>query len=126
METIERLVTRVGARPVRMSAAEHDRAVALTSHVPRLVSSALTVLVERHGAIEAAGPAFERLMRGAGGAPEMWRDVLRTNADEIAQGLRSLLAELSTCADELERAELERSLSVLSEGERARRLLEKP
>jgi prephenate dehydrogenase len=126
MEAVERLVTRVGARPVRMSAAEHDRAVALTSHVPRLVSSALTVLVERHGAIEAAGPAFERLMRGAGGGPEMWRDVLRTNADEIAQVLRSLLVELGACADQLERSDLERSLALLSDGERARRLLEKP
>lgn len=117
---IERLVERVGARPVRMSAAEHDHAVALTSHAPRLVSSALTRLVERAAAFDAAGPAFERLMRGAGGEPEMWRDVLQSNADEVARALRALLAELETCADQLERAELDHSLDTLAAAERVR------
>ncbi len=126
LDAVERLVTRVGARPVRMTAVEHDRAVALTSHVPRLVSSALTALVEQHGAFDAAGPAFERLMRGAGGAPEVWRDVLQTNADEVARGLRSLLAELTRCAEQLERSEVEQSLALLASAERARRVLEKP
>jgi prephenate dehydrogenase len=120
LSDIERLVTLVGARPVHMSAAEHDRAVALTSHAPRLVSSALTHLVERAGAFDAAGPAFERLMRGAGGEPEMWRDVLQSNADEIARALRSLLAELQACADELERSQLDHSLRTLAAAERAR------
>lgn len=124
LAAVEALVERVGARPVRMSAAEHDRAVALTSHAPRLVSSALTTLVERAGAFDAAGPAFERLMRGAGGEPEMWRDVLQTNADEIARALRALLAELQACADQLERSELEHSLGTLAAAERARRLRE--
>ncbi|HTV23755.1 MAG TPA: prephenate dehydrogenase/arogenate dehydrogenase family protein [Polyangiaceae bacterium] len=124
LAAVERLVTLVGARPVRMTAAEHDRAVALTSHAPRLVSSALTVLVERAGAFDAAGPAFERLMRGAGGAPEMWRDVLESNADEVARALRALLAELQACADELERADLQRSLGTLAAAERARQARE--
>jgi len=126
LAAVEHLVTLVGARPVFMSAAEHDRAVALTSHAPRLVSSALTVLVERAAAFDAAGPAFERLMRGAGGAPEMWRDVLQSNADEVARALRMLLAELEACADELERSELEHSLGTLAAAERARQTRETP
>jgi prephenate dehydrogenase len=124
LAAVERLVALVGARPVHMSAAEHDRAVALTSHAPRLVSSALTLLVERAGAFEAAGPAFERLMRGAGGEPEMWRDVLQSNADEVARALRALLTELQACADQLERAELEHSLGTLAAAERARQARE--
>jgi prephenate dehydrogenase len=120
LAAVERLVALVGARPVHMSAAEHDRAVALTSHAPRLVSSVLTTLVERAGAFDAAGPAFERLLRGAGGEPEMWRDVLQTNADEVARALRSLLAELMVCADELERSQVEQSLHILAAAERAR------
>jgi prephenate dehydrogenase len=120
LAAVESLVALVGARAVVMSAAEHDRAVALTSHAPRLVSSVLTTLVERAAAFDAAGPAFERLMRGAGGEPEMWRDVLQTNADEVARALRSLLAELHACADELERGQLEHSLRTLAAAERAR------
>jgi prephenate dehydrogenase len=125
LEAVERLVLLVGGRPVHMTAARHDRAVALTSHVPRLMASVLTQLVERDGAFPAAGPAFERLLRGAGGAPEMWRDVLQSNADEVARALRELLAELAACAEQLERGELERSLAILAAAERAREALEK-
>src|SRR5688572_7508977 len=78
---VERLVSRIGARPVQMTAAVHDRAVAVTSHAPRLVASVLMALAERQQALAAAGPAFERITRGAGGSLEMWRDVLDSNAD---------------------------------------------
>jgi prephenate dehydrogenase len=121
LAAVEALVSRIGARPVRMSAAEHDRAVALTSHAPRLVASALALLVEREGAFDAAGPAFERVLRGAGGDAEMWRDVLRSNHDEVARALRLLLAELEPCAAGLERAELEQCTRSLAAAELARR-----
>jgi prephenate dehydrogenase len=124
LAAVEQLVALVGARPVHMAAAQHDWAVALTSHAPRLAASVLTALVEREGAFVAAGPAFERLMRGAGGAPEMWRDVLQTNADEVARALRLIVAELGACADELERAQVDRSLGTLAAAERAREALE--
>ena len=125
LEAVERLVALVGGRAVHMTADRHDRAVALTSHVPRLMASVLTQLVERDGAFPAAGPAFERLLRGAGGAPEMWRDVLDSNADEVARALRELLAELGACAEQLERGQLERSLGTLAAAERAREALDK-
>lgn len=120
LAAVEALVSSIGARVVRMSAAEHDRAVALTSHAPRLVASALTTLVEREGAVEAAGPAFERVLRGAGGDAEMWRDVLRSNRDEVARALRLLLAELEPCAAGLERSDLEPCDRTLAAAERAR------
>jgi prephenate dehydrogenase len=125
LDAVERLVALVGGRAVHMTAARHDRAVALTSHLPRLMASLLTTLVERDGAVAAAGPAFERMVRGAGGVPEMWRDVLQSNADEVARALRELLAELAACADQLERGEVERSLAILAAAERAREALEK-
>ncbi len=125
-QAVERLVCCLGARPVLMSAAAHDRAVALTSHVPRLVASALTALVAREQAFDAAGPAFERLARGAGGSPQMWADVLGTNADEVARALRLVLGELEACAGELELgAGLERNLETLAEAERARAAFER-
>lgn len=117
---VESLIRTVGARSVHMTAAQHDRAVALTSHAPRLLSSVLTGLVERERAFAAAGPAFERLLRGAGGDTEMWGEVLRSNADEVARALRALLAELGRCTDGLERGELAPSLDVLAAAERAR------
>jgi prephenate dehydrogenase len=125
LDIVEALVARVGARPVRMTAVAHDRAVALTSHAPRLVASVMSALVEREGAFAAAGPAFQRLVHGAGGSAEMWHDVLASNADEVARALRLVLAELQGCAEELEQgARLERSLAVLAAADQARSAFE--
>jgi prephenate dehydrogenase len=122
---VEALILRVGARPVRMSAVAHDRAVALTSHAPRLVASALSALVARDGAFAAAGPAFERLVHGAGGSAEMWHDVLASNGDEVARALRLLSSELEACATELEQGvRPERSLAVLAAADQARSAFE--
>jgi prephenate dehydrogenase len=121
----EALVRRLGARPVRMNADAHDRAVAWTSHVPRIVASALLALAGREGALPAAGPAFERLSRGAGGSIEMWGDVLSSNSDEVARALRALVSELQACAGELERGSLGQLLLLLSEADRAREGLER-
>lgn len=125
--SVEQLIRRIGAEPVRMSAGEHDRAVALTSHAPRVIASALTALVDRDGAYAAAGPAFERLTHGAGGSAEMWRDVLATNRDEVARALRLVLKELEGCAEELEgEGALERNLETLAAADRARAAFKLP
>jgi prephenate dehydrogenase len=117
---VERVVSLVGARPIQMTAAVHDRAVAVTSHAPRLVASVLMALGEQQQALGAAGPAFERITRGAGGSLEMWRDVLDSNADEVARALRLLMGELEQCASELEQGRVERNLATLALAERAR------
>ena len=84
----------MGARVTLLSADEHDRAVARTSHVPQLLASALSVLGASSRAAGAAGPAFERATLVAGGAEGMWRDIFATNADEVATALAELGAQL--------------------------------
>ncbi|HEX4334962.1 MAG TPA: prephenate dehydrogenase/arogenate dehydrogenase family protein [Polyangiaceae bacterium] len=95
---VEELVSGLGARPVRLSAEEHDRAVALTSHLPQLLASALAVLAERQHADIAAGPGFQSATRVAGGGEAMWHDILATNADEVSLALDALGAELESIA----------------------------
>lgn len=97
---VEALVKSVGARALRLSAELHDAAVARTSHLPQLLASALSLIGEAHGS--AAGPAFERATRIAGGPESMWRDIFASNGDELARALRELLAELSPVLAELE------------------------
>ena len=72
--------------------------------------------------------AFERLIRGAGGDESIWRDVLDSNADEVARAIRALLEMLGACADELEQgsSSLERSLATLHEANLARAQFESP
>jgi prephenate dehydrogenase len=120
VEQVEALLKLVGAIGVRMSLAEHDRAVAYTSHAPQLLSSALAVLAARAGALPAAGPAFRATTRSAGGAEVMWRDIFNANADEISAVLRQLITELTRVASGLEAspADLSSALELLAQARR--------
>ncbi len=97
----EELVGALGAQVVHLTAAEHDRAVARTSHVPQLLASALLTSAASSGAEQAAGPAFASATRVAGGPEAIWSDIFATNADEIAKALAELLAELGAVQGEL-------------------------
>ncbi|HWA76607.1 MAG TPA: prephenate dehydrogenase/arogenate dehydrogenase family protein [Polyangiaceae bacterium] len=99
---VERWVELFGARVLRFTAELHDAAVARTSHLPQLLASALSLIGDARGARSAAGPAFERATRIAGGPESMWRDIFASNGDEIARALRELFAELEPVLVELE------------------------
>lgn len=117
---VEALVRLLGAKPERMSTGEHDRAVALTSHAPRVVASLVTALADRASAFGAAGPAFERLMRAAGGDPAIWSSILASNSDAVAQALREMATQLADCAAQLEAGKLERVLELMRSADAAR------
>ena len=92
----------VGAIVTELTAVEHDRVVALTSHVPQLVSSVLAVLAERRSALSGAGPAFLAATRRAGGDTAMWGDIYATNHDEVAAALWDVAQELEGLAAALD------------------------
>ncbi|NIR38970.1 MAG: prephenate dehydrogenase/arogenate dehydrogenase family protein, partial [Actinobacteria bacterium] len=66
-----------GARPVRMTAAAHDGAVALVSHVPQLLASTLlSQAAAQDGVMDLAAGSFRDLTRVASSSPEMWTQLL--------------------------------------------------
>ena len=93
-QQVEDFVRQVGATPVNMAADAHDRAVALTSHVPQVLASALGARAAESGAEVAAGPGFASATRVAGGSPEIWRDIFASNADEVCRALGDIISEL--------------------------------
>jgi prephenate dehydrogenase len=91
-------VERIGSRVVTYSPADHDRIVALTSHLPQLASTALAAALERAfgnpAELELAGPGLAGMTRLALSPYEMWEGILKTNGAPIGQALDALLAEL--------------------------------
>jgi prephenate dehydrogenase len=119
---VESMVHSVGARVIHLTLAEHDRALAYTSHAPQIMASALATLAHRADAIAAAGPAYRAMTRSAGGAQVMWRDILDANADEVSVALHQLAAALETVADGLaaDPHDLTAALALLAEARAVR------
>jgi prephenate dehydrogenase len=100
---VETLVRALGAEPAYLTVSAHDTAVALTSHVPQLLASALLARAAEQGVQAAIGPAFEGATRAASENEAMWRDVFASNADAIARALDELGGELAAVREGLER-----------------------
>jgi monofunctional chorismate mutase len=99
LAAVEEVARELGARPVRMSADDHDRIVAVTSHLPAVLAVGLTELAGRTGrdiAQEAflAGPGFADSTRLAGGDPVMTSQMLAENSDNLRIAVEKLTANL--------------------------------
>ncbi|MFT4283794.1 MAG: prephenate dehydrogenase [Protaetiibacter sp.] len=114
---IEDMVLDLGAIPIEMDAADHDRAVALVSHAPQLVASLLAGRL-RDGsgaALGLSGQGLRDTTRIAGSNPELWVQILGANAAEVAAVLRPLREELDTVIAALEEPDAPASRRAIAE-----------
>lgn len=82
---VDALVRDCGAVWERVDAEEHDAAVALTSHLPQVLSTALAAyLHERDELLRFAGSGLRTFLRLAGSDPGVWAPVLAANRDQLA------------------------------------------
>jgi len=99
---VESLVKRMGATPVRLDAAEHDRHVALLSHLPHVLSSSLVLLGENLTSVDVAGGSWRDWTRVAGVDPNLWTQIFLGNRKELAKAIEELNALLEKFKTELE------------------------
>jgi prephenate dehydrogenase len=98
-------VASLGAVPVAIDPAAHDRLLALTSHLPHALANVVlnhagSLRVHGHEPLAAAGGSLRDMTRVAGANPRIWIDIFLDNAEE----LRAALAEHRRRVEELEHA----------------------
>jgi len=100
---VEDLALDLGALPIEMDAAEHDRSVALVSHVPQVVASLLAARLRgaTDSAVGLAGQGLRDTTRIASSAPELWVQILAANAEPVADILASFRNDLDEVIDAL-------------------------
>lgn len=104
---VRELAVDLGATPLVLNAEEHDRAVALISHVPQVISSlmAAQLVGAPDHALGLAGQGLRDVTRIAAGDPRLWTQILAGNAGAVAAVLRDLAADLAPVIGALERLE---------------------
>ena len=103
LAVVEGLALDVGAMPIEMGPEEHDRSVALVSHVPQLVASLLAgrFTAAPDGSLRLAGQGVRDTTRIAASAPELWVQILGANAAPVVDVLDALADDLRVVADAL-------------------------
>lgn len=120
-------VRKIGAQILVLGPEEHDRTVALTSHLPQLLATALGCTVgaglERDEQLRAGGPGLIDMTRLALSSFDMWNDILETNAEPVDAALAAMVARLEAMRGHLRDGQLR---GDFEEGARLRRKLVNP
>jgi prephenate dehydrogenase len=114
-ERLHSMLVGFGARPSAIGAEEHDRVMAVTSHLPHVLANVLLLRAAEHASLDESGPGIGPSLRDAtrvaGANPAIWPDIFTSNAEtlsaEIRQIVRSLEEVTALLEDDSSRAALE-------------------
>jgi cyclohexadieny/prephenate dehydrogenase len=101
LAAVGRMWERAGMRVVTMSAAHHDRVLAMTSHLPHLIAYTIvgtaTNLEEslKSEVIEFSASGFRDFTRIAASDPVMWRDIFLSNREAVLDVLQRFSEDLT-------------------------------
>ncbi|BDV30316.1 prephenate dehydrogenase [Microbacterium terricola] len=103
LAVVEGLALDLGATPIEMSPEDHDRSVALVSHVPQIVASVLAArfVGAADESLRLAGQGVRDTTRIAASAPELWVQILGANAAPVVEVLDALAGDLADVAEAL-------------------------
>lgn len=124
LKIIEGLVRAMGAQPVRIDAAGHDRHVATISHLPHVLAAALVQMGESLDLGEATGGSWKDMTRVGGVDPDLWTQIMMGNRHELAQVVRDYEGILTAWREALEKGDraalhtqLEKAKMIKEKGE---------
>lgn len=125
---VQTVVRSLGAEVVALSPEDHDRLVAVTSHVPHLVAATLMNAASdagrQHAALlQLAAGGFRDMTRVAAGDPSIWPDICTDNAGAIVDAFDRLLAELGQTRDLVASTDRSGVRALLDRASAARRAL---
>ena len=114
---VEQLVLDLGAVPARLTAADHDRAVAMVSHLPQLVSSLLAAQLSRAESsdLALAGQGLRDTTRIAASDAKLWMQILAGNTADVRAVLQGFSEDLARVIKSLDDLEAPGALSDLGE-----------
>lgn len=97
LRQLYQLVSTCGSYAVEMTPDEHDRAVALVSHAPQLLSSVLAAQLKDASAdyVRIAGQGLRDMTRIAASDSVLWTDILSVNAKQVAEVLSNVVLDLN-------------------------------
>ena len=127
--TLAALIETLGARVVELAPADHDRLVALTSHLPQALAVALgarlaAVAAGDPRAYDVCGPGIASMLRLAHSPVDLWSTIFAANGGALAAELRSVATALDAAAAALEQGEVGTLVSYFADAGSAVEALE--
>ena len=105
-DLLEHFWSSLGSVVVQMTAEEHDRALALSSHLPHAVAAALAASVPE-ACFRFSGPGLLDTTRIASGDPDLWTQIFCQNRANVLAALDAFLRHLTALGDAVRQGDVE-------------------
>jgi prephenate dehydrogenase len=118
------LVASLGARTLALDPLEHDRLVALVSHLPYAIATSLMALAGEEGdprVFQAAAGSFRDVTRTAGTNPRVWRDIFASNREAVVRELEQFSVRLDELRSAVELGRWDEVDELIDRARNARR-----
>jgi len=124
------LLQQIGSRVLYLKPELHDQMVAVTSHLPQVLATALVdELIKSEGSYplidRLIGQGFLDLTRIAGSDPVMWTDIFITNKKELIKTIKSFVNNLEKLIEIIDREDTEEITGFMTAGRLKRNRLER-
>jgi prephenate dehydrogenase len=116
LSAAHQIIEAIGAKTKILDAAEHDRILAATSHLPFLISSALA-LATPEDVTPFVGPGFKSTSRLAGTSSSMMLGVLQSNRENVLNALHEMQTQMAEIESALSSNDFAKLESVLNEAQ---------
>lgn len=126
LKRVTELVKAMGAVPVKVDPATHDRQVAILSHLPHALAATLVLLGEELERTDVSGGSWRDLTRVGGVDPELWTQIFSGNRRELARALGDAEAILRDLRTALEENDAPAVHALLTRAQAAKRRQENP
>jgi len=105
LQAVTELVSAMGAIPVLIDPLEHDRQVAVTSHLPHAFAGLLLKMAEGIRTEDLSGGSWKDLTRVGGVDPDLWSQIFLGNSEQLSQILSEASMNLGSLAIALKEAD---------------------
>ncbi|MBC8113805.1 MAG: prephenate dehydrogenase/arogenate dehydrogenase family protein, partial [Candidatus Saccharimonas sp.] len=113
----------VGMKTVAMTPDDHDRALAMTSHLPHVVASSLAATLSPENR-SLTGTGFRDTTRVAAGDPALWSGILLNNVSHVVAGIDDMQHRLESFRTALKLGNADVLMQLLEEGRANREALD--
>lgn len=127
VERVAALAHAVGASTLVLTPADHDAAVAVTSHLPHVTAWSLMRVAHERACrtpqvSRMAAGSFADATRVAASSPELWRDICLANREALLAAIEEFREQLDHAAEALKAGDAARLETFFTEGAEAKRI----
>jgi prephenate dehydrogenase len=124
LEKAQKVWSALGCDVKLMSPEAHDAAYAAVSHLPHMIAFAMMNAIigqqQAEEMLSLAGPGFRDFSRIAASDPQMWRDVLMSNREELMMQSKLFQRALHTLEQALAQSDIDKLETLIDQASQTR------